>query len=302
MSIGKILREKREERKLSVAQISSAIRINKKYLQALEDENFLLIPSLVYAKGFLKAYSEYLGVDPKGLLSELTDYFKSREEGRKNLISAPKAANNIPIPKMPDWNVELKMPRLPKIDLSFKMPDLSRMNLDIRMPKLPQMPKPPAMPKFPGVPLPKFNFNIVNFAARVAGVLIILFIVVVLASKQASFRLKREMLIKANPSAAAKIEAQSQPRENPVNDEAVPSGRIEVKVQAVKKARVNVYSGSKELFTGMVQAGTKLRFIAREIKVVTDNGGAIKMIVGGNPLGLLGEDGVAAEKTYKASE
>jgi transcriptional regulator with XRE-family HTH domain len=299
MSIGKTLREKREERKLSIAQISSVIRINKKYLQALEDENFLLIPSLVYAKGFLKAYSEYLGVDPKGLITELTDYFKTREEGRKNVISAPKAPKNFPGLKMPDWNVELKMPRFPKIDLSFKMPDLSKINLDIRAPKLPQMPKLPDMPK--PLAMPKLNFNIVRNAARVAGVLIILFIVV-LVSKQASSHFKRMMLIKANPPAAAKVESQVLPKKNPVDEMSVPSGRIEVKVQAVKKARVNVSSGSKELFAGTIQPGTKLRFVGREVKVVTDNGGAIKMIVGGDLLGLMGEDGVAAERTYKASE
>ncbi len=118
MSIGNILKEKREERKLSVAQISSVIRINKKYLQALEDENFLLLPSLVYAKGFLKAYSEYLGLDPKGLLSELSEYFRNIDEGRRAIVPAPKGRKNIPMPKMPDMNFELKMPRFPKIDLS----------------------------------------------------------------------------------------------------------------------------------------------------------------------------------------
>ncbi len=80
----------------------------------------------------------------------------------------------------------------------------------------------------------------------------------------------------------------------------MPKGRIEVKIQAVGRATIKVSSGSMELFSGTVKPGTKLRFIGREIKVKTDNGGAIKVIVGGNPLGLVGEDGAAAEKTYKA--
>jgi hypothetical protein len=158
------------------------------------------------------------------------------------------------------------------------------------------------MPKFPSVPLPKLNFNIVGNAMKFAGILIILFIVVIFVSRQVSFNLNRTMLIKANPPAAAKIETPVRPRENPIGEAAVPSGRIEVKVQAVKRATVNVSSGSKELFSGTVQPGAKLRFIGREVKVVTDNGGAIKMVVGGAPLGLIGEDGVAAEKTYKATE
>ena len=71
MNIGEVLRSHREAKGLTIIDVASATRISKKYLQALEDENFLFIPSIVYAKGFLKTYAMYLGLDPKPLTEQL---------------------------------------------------------------------------------------------------------------------------------------------------------------------------------------------------------------------------------------
>jgi cytoskeletal protein RodZ len=86
MRIGQQLKTAREEQKLTINEVSSAIRINKKYLQALEDENFLLIPSQVYAKGFLKAYAIYLKLDQKELVSEMLAYFRSLEDAKRESL------------------------------------------------------------------------------------------------------------------------------------------------------------------------------------------------------------------------
>lgn len=83
MSIGDSLRSCRENKRLTVEEVASAIRIGKKYIHALEDGNYLLIPSQVFAKGFLKAYSDYLGLDTRSLLDELVRYYKTREEAKK---------------------------------------------------------------------------------------------------------------------------------------------------------------------------------------------------------------------------
>ena len=97
MSLGQILKGKRESRKLSIEEAASAVRVSKKYIHALEDENFLLIPSQVYAKGFLKAYSEFLGLDTAQLLSELKDFYKSRE--RKKVELPPVRGEEFKLPK-----------------------------------------------------------------------------------------------------------------------------------------------------------------------------------------------------------
>lgn len=90
MSIGDTLKDQREKKKLSIVDVSGATRISKKYVQAMEDNNFMLIPSPVFAKGFLKTYAGYLGLDVKELLAELSDYYKNKEETKKPNISYSK--------------------------------------------------------------------------------------------------------------------------------------------------------------------------------------------------------------------
>ena len=120
-------------------------------------------------------------------------------------------------------------------------------------------------------------------------------------SKKMTFHPKRMILIKANPPANLKTETHPRKKEK-TEASATSKDKIEVKLQAVKPVWVDITAGSKDLYSGTLQPGIKLRFIGREIKVKADNGGAVKMIIGGNPVGALGEEGVAAEKTYKAAE
>ena len=70
-SINQLLRQKRLERNLSLEEIAQAIRIRQPFLQALEDGEFGALPSLVQARGFLRTYAEYLGLEADTLLEGL---------------------------------------------------------------------------------------------------------------------------------------------------------------------------------------------------------------------------------------
>ncbi len=61
--IGNSLREARLRQGLEFAEVEQATKIRGKYLRALEDEQFDILPGQTYVKGFLRAYSEYLGLD-----------------------------------------------------------------------------------------------------------------------------------------------------------------------------------------------------------------------------------------------
>ena len=61
--IGDSLREARTRRGLSPADVHKAIRIRERYLTALEEERWDMLPGEAYTKGFLRTYSEYLGLD-----------------------------------------------------------------------------------------------------------------------------------------------------------------------------------------------------------------------------------------------
>lgn len=69
--VGQQLRQAREARRLSLEQVARATHMRAHYLQSLEAGNFDALPSLPQARGFLRTYAGYLGLDPEPLLAAL---------------------------------------------------------------------------------------------------------------------------------------------------------------------------------------------------------------------------------------
>jgi cytoskeletal protein RodZ len=67
-AIGEQLRAAREARGLSLDQVADETNIARRYLSAMEEENFSVFPGDPYIIGFLRNYSEYLGLDAASLL------------------------------------------------------------------------------------------------------------------------------------------------------------------------------------------------------------------------------------------
>ena len=61
--IGPALREARERRGLAFGDVEADTAIRTRYIRALEEEQFHVLPGATYTKGFLRAYAEYLGLD-----------------------------------------------------------------------------------------------------------------------------------------------------------------------------------------------------------------------------------------------
>jgi len=78
--IGSSLREARERQKLELSRIERDTRIRPKFLQALEDEQFDRLPAPAYAKGFLRTYADYLGLDAQRFVDEYNAHFAPAEE------------------------------------------------------------------------------------------------------------------------------------------------------------------------------------------------------------------------------
>jgi cytoskeleton protein RodZ len=75
--IGNSLREARVRREIDFAQAELATKIRGKYLRALEEEQFALLPAQTYIKGFLRTYAEYLGLDGQLYVDEYNSRFVS---------------------------------------------------------------------------------------------------------------------------------------------------------------------------------------------------------------------------------
>ncbi len=79
-SIGNVFRETRNRRKVDLSEVEAATRIRVRYLRAIENEEWDVLPGGVYTRGFIRTYAGYLGLDGERLAD---DYRKSVEGGRK---------------------------------------------------------------------------------------------------------------------------------------------------------------------------------------------------------------------------
>jgi cytoskeleton protein RodZ len=78
--IGISLREARLRQQLELPEIEQATKIRGKYLRALEEEQFEVLPATTYVKGFLRAYADYLGLDGQLYVDEFNSRYIGGEE------------------------------------------------------------------------------------------------------------------------------------------------------------------------------------------------------------------------------
>ncbi len=78
--IGNSLREARLRQGLEIPRIETDTKIRGKYLRALEEEQFDVLPGDTYVKGFLRTYADYLGLDGQLYLDEYNSRFAAAEE------------------------------------------------------------------------------------------------------------------------------------------------------------------------------------------------------------------------------
>ena len=69
MEIGAALRDARENRGLSLAEVSARTKIRIEQLRALEDNAFERLPERIFVRGFIRAYAREVGLDPESVVS-----------------------------------------------------------------------------------------------------------------------------------------------------------------------------------------------------------------------------------------
>jgi len=62
-TLGEELREKREKRGISLAEISEATRIGTRFLKAIETDNFSILPGGIFTRSFIRAYAKHVGMN-----------------------------------------------------------------------------------------------------------------------------------------------------------------------------------------------------------------------------------------------
>ena len=93
---GEALKEARCKSNQSLSQISSLLRIRHDYLKAIENGTPDDIPGTTYAIGFIKSYSNYLGIDPENYINSLKTKVQNPELKNSNVFPSPAPEGKIP--------------------------------------------------------------------------------------------------------------------------------------------------------------------------------------------------------------
>lgn len=84
--LGLRLKNAREEKKITLEELQNITKIQKRYLQAIEEGKLEMLPGKFYARAFVRSYSEAVGIDPEQLFVEHAN----------ELPAAPKSSAEIP--------------------------------------------------------------------------------------------------------------------------------------------------------------------------------------------------------------
>ena len=86
--IGNSLREARYRQQLELTEVEQATKIRARYLRALEEESFDVLPAQTYVKGFLRTYADYLGLDGQLYVDEYNSRYGVGEDDPREPVVA----------------------------------------------------------------------------------------------------------------------------------------------------------------------------------------------------------------------
>lgn len=80
------MRMERELRNISLEELAGITRINIRYLKAIEDNDFNVLPAETFVKGFIKSYAKHIGLDEENIMLTY-EYYSTLQHGEDGLQS-----------------------------------------------------------------------------------------------------------------------------------------------------------------------------------------------------------------------
>lgn len=97
VEFGSWLRRQREMRDVTLRDIADTTKIGVRYLEALEDDRFDVLPAPVFVKGFLREYASYVGMDPDEVVNTyLNAQQQQGAEAEQAEAEAAKSSGTVP--------------------------------------------------------------------------------------------------------------------------------------------------------------------------------------------------------------
>src|SRR3954447_4332196 len=90
--------------RLDITDVEAQTKIRAKYLRALENEDFGMLPGATFVKSFLRTYAEFLGLDPHLLVEEYRVRYDPRDESELTPFARPaRGRERRRPPRRPAW-------------------------------------------------------------------------------------------------------------------------------------------------------------------------------------------------------
>ena len=83
--LGEYLKRTREEKGKSIDEVVEATKIRSRYVQAIETGDLSVLPGIVYARGFVRGYADYLGLDGAKIANQYLG--NSAEQAQEDRVS-----------------------------------------------------------------------------------------------------------------------------------------------------------------------------------------------------------------------
>jgi cytoskeletal protein RodZ len=93
-TLGETLKQKREERGISLAEISEATKIGTRFLKAIESDNFSILPGGIFTRSFIRAYARTVRLDEEEAISL---YHQQIAPASEEPIEEPAASKPAPV-------------------------------------------------------------------------------------------------------------------------------------------------------------------------------------------------------------
>ena len=91
-SFGEELKRERELRGISLKEIAEATKISIRFLEALEQDKFEMLPGGIFNRGFIRAYTRFIGVDGEEMVNAYMEQVAAQQAQRRELGKPPAAA------------------------------------------------------------------------------------------------------------------------------------------------------------------------------------------------------------------
>lgn len=88
-TVGQMLKEARVAKNLTLADVEKTTKVRSKFLAALEADDYKKMPELPYIQGFLKLYSDFLGLRTYTIMAIFRRQYTSRDKGSDERIEEP---------------------------------------------------------------------------------------------------------------------------------------------------------------------------------------------------------------------